>query len=132
MRSATRACLAESRGGSLATRSTEPLALATACFVAPLTLAPFVCRAAGLPCDTCDLTAIRAFTVAWRLSFFAFGFAGAATARNLARFFAARTRAATSWSLRIECQPESPLLLAISARSFQLWVLREAVVIKGR
>jgi hypothetical protein len=37
----------------------------------------------------------------------------------------------TRSSLRIELQPGSPLLLAISARSFQVCVLSVAVVIKG-
>jgi hypothetical protein len=41
------------------------------------------------------------------------------------------TKAFTSWSLRMECQPESPLRLASSARSFRVCVFREAVVIKG-
>jgi hypothetical protein len=55
----------------------------------------------------------------------------AAFIRARALTFAARINALTSSSLRIELQPGRPLLFAMSARSFHVWVLREAVVIKG-
>jgi hypothetical protein len=45
---------------------------------------------------------------------------------------AARTRACTSSSLRIDRHPDSPWRFASSASSFQLCVLSEAAVIKGR
>src|SRR4051812_17725837 len=86
----------------------------------------------GTPCGfttLCDLTLCDLMVADRRIVFDVFTplVAGVA-ARNLARFWAARTSAFTSSSLRIECQPERPLFFAISARSFQLCVFREAVV----
>src|SRR5262249_17519094 len=102
----------------------------SACFVVPLTLtplflAPLECVEWFLTCIACDLIVVE------RLRAFA-GLLDLWDVRSLARRWAARTRALTKSSLRMECQPDRPLLLAISARSFQLCVFKEVVVIKGR
>ena len=41
-----------------------------------------------------------------------------------------RTKAVTNWSLRIECQPETPICLANSPSSLTVCVLKSAAVIK--
>ena len=43
---------------------------------------------------------------------------------------AERTKAVTNWSLRIECQPETPICLANSPSSLTVCVFRSAAVIK--
>jgi hypothetical protein len=58
-------------------------------------------------------------------------FDGADRSRDADLDFEARRSAFTKSSLRIELQPDSPFLLAMSARSFQDCVFSEAVVIKG-
>src|SRR5687767_14580510 len=116
MRSAMRTCLAEGFFGC----ATLPFVLPfLACDLEPLACATcnfIVAAERRKPLDDEDLLLLTA----------------AADLRRSRFSFAERANALTSWSLRIECHPERPLCFAKSARSFQVCVFRDAVVIKRR
>src|SRR5262245_50287474 len=115
-----RSCLAVWRGANW--EVLPLLALAdTVCFELPLIRTPLV--RVPLECEACtftwtggDFIGVERRSALGALA----ALLTAAAGRILASFCAARTSALTNSSVRMECQPDRPLLLAMSARSFQV------------